>query len=159
MLHAIEKVFVLIPLSHLHLQSFCITLILMFVLLRPAALAIPCSFFACLHFSTTGLALQGSRAIGLPHHGILSAHCTPTSLFLGLVTVDVSYADPAARGPNSSVAAAGTDRPLRVILCSLERDALAWGNEIYVEDFPARRAVRGQEASGAAPELNQQVGL
>lgn len=151
--------FDLIPLSHLHLQSLCITLIWMFVLLCPAALAIPCGFFARLHFSTTGLALQGSRAIGLPYHSILAAHCTPTSLFLRLVTVDVSYADPAAQCPTSSAAAAGTDRPLRVILCSLERDALAWGNEIYVENFPAWRAVRGQEASGATPELNQQVGL
>ncbi len=150
---------IIIPVWHLHRQSFCMTLILLFFLLCPASSAIPCGFVTRLHFSTAGLTLQGCRAIGLPHHSILTAHRTPTSLLLRLVAVDISNTDPAARRPTSSAAAADTDGPLRVVLCSLECDALAWGNEIYVEDFPAWRAVRVQDSRGATPELNQQVGL
>ncbi len=130
-----------------------------FFRLCPASSAIPCGFVACLHFSTAALTLQGGRAIGLPHRSILTAHRTPASLLLRLVTVDISNTDPAARRPTSSAATADTDGPLRVVLCSLECDALAWGNEIYVEDFPARRAVGVQDSRGATPELNQQVWL
>lgn len=145
LLHTIKKAFdlIIIPVWHLHRQSSCMTLILLFFLLYPASSVIPCSFFTRLHSSIAGFALQGSRAIGLPHHSILVAHRTPASLLLCLVPVDISYADPATRRPTSSAAAVGTDGPLRVVLCRLERDALAWGNEIYVEDFPAWRAVRG----------------
>ncbi len=130
-----------------------------FFRLCPASSAILCGFIACLHFSTAALTLQGGRAIGLPHRSILTAHRTPASLLLRLVTVDISNTDPAARRPTSSAATADTDGPLRVVLCSLECDALAWGNEIYVEDFPAWRAVGVQDSRGATPELNQQVWL
>lgn len=135
------------------------TLIFLFFQLCPTSSAIPCGFVARLHFSIACLTLQGSRAIGLPHRSVLTAHRTPASLLLRLVAVDISDTDPVARRPTSSAAPADTDGPLRVVLCSLKRDALARGNEIYVEDFPALRAVRVQDSRGATPELNQQVGL
>lgn len=107
--------------------------------------------------SSTRLTLQRRRAVSLPHHWILQTHSAAASLLLRLVPVNVSHTHPASSGPRPRRHSA--DCPLGVVLAGLKGKRLPWGDERDVQDLPAQRAVGGEDASGANPELDQEVGL
>lgn len=106
-------------------------------------------------FPPTVLALQRCRSVSLPNHWILQAHCSSTALLLRLVPVYVPHAHPAS--PRPSPRRFGADRPLGVVLGVLEGVGLARADERDVQNLPAQRAVGGEDARGANPELNQEV--
>lgn len=110
---------------------------------------------ALTRFSSTALALQRRRPVRLPHHGVLQTHRAAAPLLLRLVPVDVSHTHPSPSGPHP--ARRGADGPLRVVLAVLEVERLPRVDELDVQDLPSQRAVGGEDACGANPELDQEI--
>lgn len=112
--------------------------------------------------SSTRLALQRRRPVRLPHHRVLQTHRAPAALLLRMVPVYVSHAHPPAAGvasPGPRPGRLSADRPLGVVLAGLEGERLPRRDERDVQDLPAPGAVGGEDARGANPELDQEVGL
>ena len=107
--------------------------------------------------SSTSLTLQSCCPVSLPHHRVMQTHRATASLLLRLVPVYVSHAHPASSVPGAG--RLGADGPLGVVLRSLEGERLPRVDERDVQDLPALRAVGGEDAPGANPELDQQVWL
>ena len=107
--------------------------------------------------SSTSLTLQSCCPVSLPHHRVMQTHRATASLLLRLVPVYVSHAHPASSVPRAG--RLGADGPLGVVLRSLEGERLPRVDERDVQDLPALRAVGGEDAPGANPELDQQVWL
>ena len=105
--------------------------------------------------SSTRLTLQRRRSVSLPDHWIPQTHRAAASLLFRLVPVNVSHTHPASSCPRPS--RLGANRPLGVVLAGLESERLPRGDGLDVQDTPAPRAVGGEDASGANPELDQEV--
>lgn len=106
---------------------------------------------------STSITLQGRCPVSLPHHRVLLTHGATAALLLCHVPIYVSHAHPASSG-----AGAGrrrTDSPLGVVLADTEGERLPRVDEFDVQDFPAQGAVGRENASGADPELDQEIGL
>ncbi len=112
--------------------------------------ALDCSSF-------TSLTLQRRSPVSLPHHWVLQTHRATASLLLRLVPVYVSHTHPASSGPWP--ARLGADSPLGVVLAGLEGERLPWVDDLDIQNLPAQRAVGGEDACGANPELDQEVWL
>lgn len=136
-----------------HTSNF--TLVPHWCLLIHISLVVPCILYV--HItpaspSPAHLTLQRRCPIGLPHRGVLQTHRPAPSLLLSLVAVDVAHTHPASSSIQPTPG--GTHGPLGVVVGGLEGDPAAWGDKLDVQDLPAQGAVRGQDASGADPELD-----
>ena len=107
--------------------------------------------------TSTSLTLQRCCPVSLPHHRVTQTHRATASLLLRLVPVYVPHTHPASSGPRAR--RLGADGPLGVVLRSLEGERLPRVDERDVQDLPALRAVGGEDARGANPELDQEVWL
>lgn len=110
--------------------------------------------YTLLHRLSTGFTHLCRRPVRLPHRSIHPTHRPTAPILLRLVPVNVPHADPVA-APHA--ASAGAHRPLGVILRGFKGDPLPRRDQIHVQNFPAGRAVGGQDAGRATPELHQQV--